>query len=115
MITFYWNGEKIATGYIPNMKDTPFPLLLGRRYDSRGHFHNGLFDEVVLFDRALSATEIQAIFSAGSAGICKGAHHPSYAISGTVTSDRAAHVARRRHFGQWGSQGGDRSQWHLLD
>ena len=32
---------------------------------------DGLIDEVEIFDRALSATEIQAIFNAGSAGKCK--------------------------------------------
>lgn len=68
-ITTYWNGGGIATGLITSIKDTPFPLLLGRRYDSRGFFHNGLIDEVALFNRALSAAEIQAIFNAG---ICRG-------------------------------------------
>ena len=32
---------------------------------------NGLIDEFEFFDRALSATEIQALFDAGSAGKCK--------------------------------------------
>ncbi len=34
-------------------------------------FTEGLIDEVEIFNRALSATEIQAIFNAGSAGKCK--------------------------------------------
>ena len=34
-------------------------------------FWNGLIDEVEVFNRALSDSEIQAIYSAGSAGKCK--------------------------------------------
>ena len=36
----------------------------------------GLIDEVEIYDRALSASEIQAIFNAGSAGKCKSAFEP---------------------------------------
>lgn len=40
---------------------------------SRGasEFFQGLIDEVRVYDRALSGAEIQAIFAAGSAGMCK--------------------------------------------
>ncbi len=40
---------------------------------SRGasEFFRGLIDEVRVYDRALAAAEIQAIFAAGSAGLCK--------------------------------------------
>ena len=37
---------------------------------SWGYSVKGLIDEVELFDRALSAEEIAAIYAAGSAGIC---------------------------------------------
>ncbi len=36
-----------------------------------GRFFNGAIDEVEIFDRALSASEIQAIFDAGAAGKCR--------------------------------------------
>jgi len=36
-------------------------------------YFNGLIDEVQLYDRALSDSEIQAIYGAGTAGICKNA------------------------------------------
>ena len=36
-----------------------------------GEFFDGVIDEVEFFDRALSASEIQAIFMADSAGKCK--------------------------------------------
>lgn len=40
---------------------------------SRGasEFFKGLIDEIRVYDRALSGAEIQAIFAAGSAGMCK--------------------------------------------
>lgn len=44
---------------------TNCPSCIGTRY-----FH-GLIDEVEIFDRALNAAEIRAIFRAGSAGKCK--------------------------------------------
>ena len=37
-----------------------------------GRYLNGLMDEVEIYNRALSAAEIQAIFNAGSAGKCQG-------------------------------------------
>ncbi len=40
--------------------------------DSGAYPFNGLIDEVEVFNRALSASEIQAIYAAGSAGKCKG-------------------------------------------
>lgn len=47
-------------------------LLIGARNPGLGggYFH-GLLDEVELFNRALTQTEVQAIFLAGSAGKCK--------------------------------------------
>ncbi|MFO0698123.1 MAG: choice-of-anchor C family protein [Nitrospira sp.] len=37
----------------------------------QGEFFNGLIDEVEVYNRALTAAEIQAIFNAGSSGKCK--------------------------------------------
>ena len=45
-------------------------LFIGTR-DGTQEFLSGLIDEVGLYDRALSQTEIQAIFDAGSAAKCK--------------------------------------------
>jgi hypothetical protein len=39
--------------------------------NSAGSLFNGIIDEVEIFNRALSASEIQAIFAAGSDGKCK--------------------------------------------
>ena len=47
------------------------PLRIGERYDGEGPFQ-GIIDEVEIFNRALSSSEIQGIYNAGSAGKCKG-------------------------------------------
>ena len=82
-VLLYVNSELVVdppvqTGNVLPMLETSFlaigsedgrtnePDLIGKRY-----FH-GLIDEVGLYSQALSASEIQAIFEAGSAGMCKG-------------------------------------------
>jgi len=51
---------------------TPDDVRIGRRGGTATEQRfNGLIDEVEIFDRALSADEIQAIYNAGSAGKCK--------------------------------------------
>jgi hypothetical protein len=49
-------------------------LLIGAVFTGGGILENfaGLIDEVAIYNRALSAEEIAAIFNAGSAGKCKG-------------------------------------------
>jgi len=50
--------------------DTSTDAAIGRNGNPADYF-DGLIDEVVIFDRALSAAEIRAIYDAGSAGMCK--------------------------------------------
>ena len=48
------------------------PVRIGMRLDAAvTTFFNGLIDEVEIFDRPLSASEVQSIFNAGGAGKCK--------------------------------------------
>ncbi|MBI4285972.1 MAG: hypothetical protein HY670_08790, partial [Chloroflexi bacterium] len=51
------------------MEITSSALNIGRRSDGTRYFH-GLIDEVEIFDRALSQSEIQDIVNADSAGKC---------------------------------------------
>ncbi len=44
---------------------------------------NGLIDEVDIYNRALSASEIQSIYNAGSAGKCKECTPPEVSITGS--------------------------------
>lgn len=69
----YING--VETGSAPSLPvlASTFTTLLGayQRNGVKEQFFNGLIDEVEVFNRALSAIEIAAIFNAGSAGKCK--------------------------------------------
>lgn len=48
-----------------------FDPSLGVFYATPGYGYTGLIDELQVFNRALTATEVQGIYNAGSAGICK--------------------------------------------
>src|SRR5213075_3025332 len=58
---------------VPNFVDSNSANLRIGSYAGQGYRGdlNGLVDEVQLFKRGLTAEEIQAIFSSGSAGQCK--------------------------------------------
>ena len=59
-------GSEAQTG---NISDSGAPFNIGGRSD--GFNFTGDIDEVEVFDRALSETEIAAIYGAGSAGKCR--------------------------------------------
>ncbi len=73
----YINGAltRNVTGLTGSVNVTPGPLKIGSRADSiigsnPEQQFNGLIDEVALYNRALSASEIQSIFNAGRFGKC---------------------------------------------
>ena len=47
------------------------PLEIGNSWFWAGRYFSGRIDEATLYDRALTNAEIQGIYSAGSAGMCK--------------------------------------------
>jgi hypothetical protein len=47
------------------------PLMIGNQPTFGPRLFNGLIDEAEIFDRELAAVEVQAIYSAGSAGKCR--------------------------------------------
>jgi hypothetical protein len=66
---FYVNGMAIGSDINPKpVPDANAPLTIGSAEAFRT---DGLMDEVEIFNRALTALEIAAIFNAGSAGKCK--------------------------------------------
>jgi len=79
-----WYGSNIVTLYVDGVQQTnispdPLPsmniassghLNIGQLWQYGGNFV-GLVDEVQIFNRALCASEIQAIYNAGSAGECR--------------------------------------------
>jgi hypothetical protein len=69
--TLYLDGAAVASGELGI--DTPggTQFYLGRLPDDAAKRLDGLIDEAAIYDRALSAAEIQAIFLAGSRGRCE--------------------------------------------
>ena len=80
-IKIYVDGVQVSASPIPGVfatitaiDDSNTPVRIGTYVNINGQFTgfwNGLIDEVEIFNRALSDSEIQAIYSAGSAGKCK--------------------------------------------
>ncbi len=74
---WYLDGQPIDTPFDPTghpgSLDTPAELEIGAREFGLGGggFFKGGLDELEIFNKALSAAEVQAIYSAGSAGKCK--------------------------------------------
>jgi Concanavalin A-like lectin/glucanases superfamily len=71
-VVFYLDGvgTKVATSYDPGFSFAT-SLSIGIRADILEDAFPGLIDEVEIYNRALSASEILMIFNAGSAGKCK--------------------------------------------
>ncbi len=79
-IKIYVNGIEVpstlisgASSTITSIADSNTPVRIGTFVNSLGNFDafwGGLIDEVDIYNRALSASEIQAIYNAGSAGKC---------------------------------------------
>jgi uncharacterized repeat protein (TIGR01451 family) len=76
----YVNGVQVS-GQYENSGGTGASQLTANRFTDNGAFRigngndipfEGLVDEASVYNRALSPSEIQAIFNAGSAGKCKG-------------------------------------------
>ena len=69
----FYNGIVVATQNLGTFTpQTSFNFYIGRRVSPANQVtpFNGLIDEVSLYNRALSASEIAAIYTAGSAGKC---------------------------------------------
>ncbi|NOS70576.1 MAG: LamG domain-containing protein [Verrucomicrobia bacterium] len=74
-VIFYLDGTPISTNFTTGNVRTDFdPILIGQRngpgVDGVGDVMNGLVDEAAVFNRALTFQEAQALFDAGSAGMC---------------------------------------------
>jgi len=70
-IAIYVNGNLEDSKPLPTFTDTNSTDLLIGANTAEGSHLNGLIDEVQIFNRALSGSEIQAIYNAGSAGQIK--------------------------------------------
>ncbi len=80
----YLNGTSIASANLGTFTpQTSYDAYLGLRPggSGTGFRFGGRLDEVEIFNRALSQTEIQSIVNAGSAGKCKPAPCPTITLS----------------------------------
>jgi hypothetical protein len=87
LLNLYVNGQEVASDSIATVGDisNTVPVTFGNAFincpgcadvPTLGPF-KGEIDEVEIYNRALSASEIQALFLAGSAGKCKGQPPPA--------------------------------------
>jgi hypothetical protein len=78
----YLNGSEVARKTLGSFTPwTSGDLILGYRTATSPHYHfPGRLDEMSLYNRDLSAAEIQAVYAAGSNGKCSGST-PSFCTS----------------------------------
>lgn len=71
-VSLYMNGQLIGSTPAPGaiLPSTNNPLNIGWDSSQPTRFFSGLIDEVEIFNRALTAQEIAAIYNAGSTGKC---------------------------------------------
>jgi hypothetical protein len=81
--TLFVDGQPQATATAPVFSFNPNPLRFGRMLDPFWSSLKGLLDEIQIFNRVLSAGEIQAIVNAGGAGQVKGVKVADPAVAGT--------------------------------
>jgi hypothetical protein len=64
-ITTYFNGVKTVSTAAASFTSSANPLYIGSDTTSGGRNFNGLIDDVRIYNRALSAAEIQSIYNGG--------------------------------------------------
>jgi len=110
----YLNGTPLKLEHLGGFRpQTTYDLYLGTRFSGpgAGEFFDGLMDEVGLYDRALSDSEILDAFNAGSAGKCK--TNPPSIIS--QPASRTVHSGANVTFTVGVSGSYLRYQWHFND
>ena len=89
----YVNGVLVDAGFVAKTigYDT-HPVLIGAddNAGSPGYFYKGLIDELTLYSRPLTGSEIQAIYAAGSGGKCQNA---TLVTVGTLASGAAVKIS----------------------
>jgi len=70
-VVFYLDGVAYPAGSYGAIFSFGSPPAIGARGDSLGNSFLGAIDEVAVYNRALSATEIQSIYNSGNVGKCQ--------------------------------------------
>jgi len=75
-VSFYLNGELVGTPLKASGRIVPshLPLQIGHDAANPDRYFNGLIDEASVYNTALNAEQIRAIYNAGSAGKCLPRH-----------------------------------------
>ena len=90
----YLNGVLDGTASVSTLPgDGSGPLRIGARGNDGGNLFNGDLDEVQIFDRALSASEVLGIYNAGNAGLCPPATPTNTATNTPTASPTATFTA----------------------
>lgn len=80
LVAGLWNGTNLQVylngnldGTIASLRNPKFgttPVRIGARGDDASFSFSGLVDEIQIYNRALTSSEIQAIYQAGTNGMC---------------------------------------------
>jgi hypothetical protein len=70
-VTLYLDGEAVASGNFKINTPGDTQLYIGRLEEDNAKRLDGQVDEIGIYNRALSASEIKALFLAGSDGLCR--------------------------------------------
>jgi hypothetical protein len=95
---FYLNGVEVTNKNLGSFTpQTSYGLYFGNRPSGpfAGSYYSGLMDEISVYNRALTAAEIQAIYAAGSSGKCP----PSAPAIVTQPTNQTAVVGMTATFG----------------
>ncbi len=96
-LRIYVNGVLENTNGVQNLTrgQSGNPLQIGNQPTFGPRLFNGLIDEAEIFNRALTAAEVQGIYNAGSAGKCKSSPTPTATFdnTGSLNTARARHSA----------------------
>jgi len=79
-VRVYLNGALVASNaFSQPLRDSATPVWIGRTNETAqtSRYFNGQIDEAQIYNRALTASEIAAIYNAGSAGVCTAAQIPA--------------------------------------
>lgn len=89
----YLNGAQVLTVNSPgNILATEHGVSIGREESYLGRYFTGLIDELSIYNRALSSSEIQNIYNVGAAGKC-------YATSGGAAVTELQNISTRLQVG----------------
>ena len=121
--SIFINGEQVATQTHAGstLLATDRNVAIGKEESILPRFFNGLIDEVEIFTRALTQSQIQAIYNAGPAGKCKPGSAPpndhfenAQVVTGPIGSVSGINFGGTKQAGEpnHGDNAGGKSVWY---